>query len=473
MKISGSLRDFVIILLLSIVIVCVYAPGFSAIFRNDEWLLNSIIEPMLCWSLPCFKGMLSYSLRPSYTGRHFWPVALWTIMLKLLIFGTKYFWHYALSLGFHICNIILVYFVGLKLSSNRMAALLGAIFFGSTALVSDTIFWTFVFHYIFITTITLISLIFHPALNNSKPKKISLWVFYLSIFIAPLVFETGLITILLAMAIFIAKRQTKTFPFAILAFFLVVLFILRVSLIMRFPISPGALHRFFNSGFTGILNKLFFVICPYFFLNAFLGTLKLFLGVLGAVFNIKIADSVYLCGPDFKNPFTLIAIAFAFISVLYIYRFFMTRGLSRELKFISTSFIVFILLNFVMLSFSIFPGDSIPEIVRQLPRFFYLPTAFMTIFLSQALMRTQNIKLFLIVAIFAVVSGAYFITIQLDNIRPYTDSMKEDVRIFRNNGKLAPRLHPGVGRYAIRLDYSFVEDNIRAYLKLEKKALLK
>lgn len=448
-------ESFFVLFLLIIIILFAYIPGVKLFFRNDEWAFVNDLEPKLSLELGFFKSLFGFLFDPNQSWKHIQPINLGVFMSKYVLFGTKFSLHFGLSLIFHIFNVLLIYLIGLKISANRRAALMGSILFSCTAIFSDTIFWPLMFVYNYILTITLISISLHPTLNNSRFKIISNIVFYLVTAIAPFTYEFGLITVLIAIAMFIFKREIKIFPIVILTIFL---------------ITPVILRAIVGSVATGV----YFVGVPHLILNIFAGIGKLLLGFFGAIFKTKVADTLYIFAPDFKNPVTYIATLLTLISLFFAYKFLRSLDIPRKLKADCIVFFLISLVPFVMTSFACHPSNPNPDLSHQMPRFYYFPAALMAIPLSQAIIfKLKNTKILLIIGMFLVISGTFSIRNYIRILRPHTNSIKEAVTIFRDTGILPPRDHSGVGVDRFKLDWSLTEDTIRSYLKLEDKTLPK
>lgn len=433
-----------------VVIYLAYIPAIELFFRNDEWTFVNDLEPKLCLESGIFKSLFGFLFDPNQSMKHIQPINLGVFMLKYVLFGTKFPLHFGLSLFFHIFNVLLIYLVGLKISANRRAALMGSVLFSCTAIFSDTIFWPLMFVYNYIVTITLISIVLHPTLNNSRFKNISNIGFYTVTAIAPFTYEFGLITVLIAIAMFVWKREIKFSPIAILTTFL---------------ITPIILRAIVGSVTTGV----YFVGVPHLILNIFVGTGKLLLGLFGTVFKTKVADTLYILNPDFRNPVTYIATLLTLISLFWLCKFLISPDIPKKIKADCIGFFLISLVPFAMTSFACHPSNPNPDLSHQMPRFYYFPAALMAISLSQAIVfKLKNTKILLTIGIFIIITGTFSIRNYIKILHPHTDSIKEAVTTFKNTGILPPRDHSGVGVDRFKLDWSLTERSIASYLALGK-----
>lgn len=448
-------ESFFVLSLLIIIILFAYIPGVKLFFRNDEWIFVSHLEPKLSLELGFFKSLFGFLFDPNESWKHIQPINLAVFMSKYVLCGTKFQLHFVLSLIFHIFNVLLIYLIGIKISANKKAALMGSVLFSCTAIFSDTIFWPLMFVYNYIVTITLISMVLHPTLNNSRFKNISSIGFYTVTAIAIFTYEFGVITVLIAIAMFVLKREIKIFPLTILTIFL---------------ITPVILRAIVGSIGSGV----YFVGIPHLILNIFAGTGKLLLGFFGTVFKTKVADTLYIFAPDFKSPVTCIATLLTLFNLFWLYEFLRSPDIPGKLKADCIGFFLISLVPFVMTSFACHPSNPNPDLSHQMPRFYYFPAALVAIPLSQAIVfKLKNTKILLIVGMFLVISGTFSIRNYIKILRPHTGSIKEAVTIFRDTGVLPPRDHSGVGVDRFKLDWSLTEDTIKSYFRLEDKTLPK
>ncbi|MBI4594963.1 MAG: hypothetical protein HY730_01125 [Candidatus Tectomicrobia bacterium] len=439
---------FLSLLLLSV--FWAYIPGVKLFFRNDDWELIGLLEPLVSSSSNNLRHLLQF-LQGKQTEviKHLHPVSLAISTLKYSVFGNNFTFHFILSLSFHLLNTILIYVLGLQLSTRKNAALLGAVLFGSSAFISDTLLWTGQFAFIFITTLTLVSICLHPALLRSRFTLLGNIGFYTVTAIAPLVFELGLITVLLALGLLLVKRPLKVFPLFLLTLFLIFPIITRVMLI--------------GSVVTGV----YFVGIPQLFYNIFISATKLLLGLFGTSYETKVTDTLYILNPDPYSGLTYVSFLLMVMSILCVWDFMKSGNSSRQLKANCLLFLFMSSLPFIMTSFSCDPSNPNPDLSHQMPRYFYLPAALVAIVLAQALgLKFQHLVLWLSMSVFLGLAGLFSIPRYVSILRPYTDDLKQSIVTFADTGRLTRRRYLGVRADAHRLDWSFNEKNIKAYLKM-------
>ena len=83
--------------------------------------------------------------------------------------------------------------------------------------------------------------------------------------------------------------------------FIVLVIILMLPFLVKIMVKPINAGVYF-SGFSQLIY------------NIFIGCIKLLLGFLGAIFEIKVTDTLYILNPAFPTPLTIIAILFLLIT---------------------------------------------------------------------------------------------------------------------------------------------------------------
>jgi hypothetical protein len=444
---------------LVIVVWWTYLPGTELFFRNDDWNLMGV----LCRSMFSESGglndlasLLVYGDNPEV--RHFVPIAVGMAALKFLVFGDRFPLHFGLSLICHICNILLVYMAVLRISSDRMASMLGAAFFACAAIISDTIFWPLQLAFISVTMVTLGSIVLHPALAIQKPGRIRNIAFYVITAMAPFIFELGLVTILLAMAIFVVHRKVKLFPFAMLT-------------------APVAACLLARTVVKSVTTGVYFCGIPQLILNVGTGVVKLVMGLFGAVFSIKVTDTLYILVPDVWNPHTLFSMFLLLISTFCIWRFLRSPDLSASTKAQCVVLLVASVVPFAMTSFACDPSNPNPDLSHQMPRYYYLCAALVIIPLVHSLRFTlHNAKILLLCAAMIALSGISSTRYYMYAIRVFSDDLQQVTVTYKRTGHFPIRTHSGiqVDPYSppYRLDWSFNENNVRCYFTIGNRSLL-
>ena len=85
--------------------------------------------------------------------------------------------------------------------------------------------------------------------------------------------------------------------------------------------------------------------------------------------------------------------------------------------------------------------------------------------------RKKNLLILLVFGSYISVIGLLTTSRYIEMIRPYTDNMKVAVNIFKTTGKFPARQRIGLGVDKYKLDWSFGESQVDAYLKRGKKTL--
>lgn len=442
-----------------LIMLWVYIPGIKLFFRNDDWnffvVMNNNMNNIK-------EQLINFILYGSYYGntlRHFMPINNGLYLFKFYFFGNVFPLHYGFSLILHIINVVLVYIAGMKISSNRVASFIGTILFGFSAIYADTVFWPLLVSYILLITVTLLSIIFHPALRmaNQKFTRISNILFYITTAIAPLVYEPGIITIIIAIFLFVSKGKFKIRQITILTLFLLMYFISRIIVVNIKSLN----HSIF---FCGVRSLIF---------NMFIAPLKLLLGIFGGIFKIEVTDTLYILAPDFKNPITLIAIAIILIVLFYVLKFIKDPDVSKSLKVNCLILFIMAMVPFIMFSSSCDPTNSDPDLVHQMPRYFYFSIVLATISLTQAIFYKRKIIFSIILSIFVIYSGIFSTLRYFKSIKPHTDKMKEAVVVFKHTLNLPYKgPHPGLGlSKPWLLDWTFDEVSVNAYLHIPSKSI--
>lgn len=435
-----------------------YKPGVKLFFRNDEWEAIGVLAPRL----RSLKGMMGFVAGTKhYFVKHFYPLGNLVFFIKFKLCGNCFRRHFMFSFIFHLINVVLVYFICLKLSSGYLPALLGVILFGFSPLVVDMIVWPLMSFQIVCTTFILASICLHPVFIDFG--LLGLTGFYSTVVCAAMLFETGLLATLIAIALFLINGQAGIKDLLILGVPFVIYFIGRI--IMNGTLGIYSQEKKIENVFTGI----YFIGVRKSIFNIFNATAKILFGLFAGRFKIKIADTLYILKPDFKDPVTVLASLLLFYLIYSICGFVANPSILNSQKQYCLLFFIISCLHFIMISFSIIYPKQNHNIAHQLPRHFYFPSSIMAILIVIILSANQPGSIFFVMAgVFILINGAFSIRKQISMIRPYTDNMRESVEIFKDTGKLPYR---GERNCAddIKLDWSFNEDNIKAFLTMRKK----
>lgn len=448
-------------LLIIIVIIALcwaYRPGVKLFFRNDGWEALSVVAPML----DSFNGMLGFVKGTKhYYVKHFYPLGNLAFYIKFKLCGNSFRRHFLFSFIFHLINVVLVYIICLDLSSSCLPAIVGAILFGFSPLIVDMVVWPLMSFQIVCTSAILASIYLHPVFNDFG--SLGLVGFYVTVIAATILFETGLLATLIAIAIYVINGHTGVNELLILVIPFLLYFIGRI--LVNGTLGIYSQEKKVDNIFTGIY---FIGICKS-ICNLVNSMGKLLFGLFAAKFKLKITDTLYILKPDIKEPSTVLAGLLLFY-LFYSLKVFISDPLtSVSLKYYCLLFPVIICLHFIMVSFSIIYPKQNHNIAHQLPRHFYFPSSILSMVVVVILAVNQPYTYFFIMlAVFVIINGAFVIREQISMLKPFTDNMREAVDIFKETGKLPDR---GIRKCAddIRLDWSFNEESIKAYLSMEKR----
>ncbi|MBI4023335.1 MAG: hypothetical protein HY360_00035 [Verrucomicrobia bacterium] len=443
-----------LVLLLGILAV-VYLPGALLFFRNDEWNLIRVIDHTLSQqdaTLSAVCHFVIYGDNPKL--RHIIPVSLALVIFKYEYFTIQFTNHYLISLAVHLANTWLVYRIAVVLGANAAAALLGATLFGSAALIADTLFWTAQFPYISLTCVTLISICLHPSLSARPPDRRSFVLFYLVTASAPFVLELGYCTLLLAMFFAAVRRPVN----ARLVITLVGVFMAALGLRISLVSMQGNVHS------VG-LGKLI--------ANVFVGMSKLFYGMAGGQFNLKITDTLYLLSPALQNPLTILSFCLAALFAFATARQLFARSNPPHLRFCYLSLLIIAALPFAVTSLACDPSNPNPDLSHQMPRYYYLSAPLLAILIAQGVTNLAAApRLWAICGILLLVANAFAIRGQIRALRPHTDDMRKTMAVFENSGHWPAERKRGPGVDSFRLDWSFNPRTVISFIRLRDRLYL-
>lgn len=447
--------------LIIIAMIIAYLPGRELFFRSCEWEETFLIEK----SRHSLKSLLYFiSGTTACFTKHFFPIGYVFVALRYSLFRNRYNFHLYCSLLFHIVNVVLVYFVALTISSNHKAALMSSVLFAFTAIIADTILWVIMFPNIVCMTAIFTSILTHPELINDNV--VTNILFYASLFLVPMFYETGLVAPIIAVLICLLKNNYD--PVFILVLFM--------------PIAIYFIGRRLVNGTFGVFSKaggskngaLCFLGIKLSIKHIFMAMLKVILSFFQCKFKIKILETMFMFKPNFKSPLTILSFGLTCYMLFSVFGVVISEDISTVTKLIMIIFPTVTFMHFFMLSFNIQPWYRDYDPIRQAdttPWYMYSPSAFMSIPVGYVIIANQKNMTFLVVcSFFIVVNGIYSIREQIKMLRPCTDSMKESLKFFKKNGCLPYRGR----RYLMehyRLDGMFRNDMVLGILRFGDKNL--
>ena len=374
---------------------------------------------------------------------HVHPLSLLTLFEKFRIFRTRFHLHFYASLFFHIINVFLIYWVSLKLSSDQVASITGAVMFGACALIADTVFLPGFLVYLLTTTLLLLTIGLHPVFNHDQGI-LSFSLFLIANALSPWLMELGLVTVFISLCFFVIYDPMNIFFVSFLCIFIL------IPLFVRFFLSRRIRNSCFCFiGFSNLLK------------NIIIGNLKLFMGLLGGVFKMKATDTLYVLKPDFRHLFTWLSIALTVIISYYLvyYMFDMQTLFSKKIEiaicFFSAS------LPFLMVSLAYNMPNPNKDLSHQMPRYFYFPAALICIVCVLLSPDFLNKDTALLVILFLIISGVYGLKNQILLLKSLTDKIRERLELFNNTGLIL------INPECSSLDWSFDIESVRAYLEIE------
>lgn len=438
------------LVLFAVVIFFVYYPAKNLFFRLDEWYnMPKICAYFNSKNLYEKMKLLFFDIWGENKIFHMHPISLSTLFYKFKFLGTNFPRHLYLSLSFHLLNYFLLYLVSLKITGNSYVAIISAILFGFSPLISDTIFMPGYFAFILVTSFTLLSILFNPVFGTSEVSNILFILFNL---LSPFVFELGIITPLFSILILTIYNHLNLYNYVLLIIVIFLPFLLRI------------LYR--SKGHDAELMKKRNILDI--FLIAIEGLFKTAIGIFSCSFNSVVADHVYVRQPT-KNITTFVAFSFFLICFISLVLFFIDKRVLLELKSLLFVLMCIATIPFIMV-YMYYPIEGLShfreldKIAIQLSRYFYLPTALVSIIISTVLVNSIGV----LCSFFIVLISSSLCMVQIRNsyklILPHTNDIKKRLSEFNETGFLKSRSTKNIFDY--RLDCFFNIETVFAFNKL-------
>jgi len=446
--------DNIFLIALLLLTFIAYYPARNLFFRNDEWEQITFIEK----ALNSRKALWSYIKGTEFAVvKHFIPFGHLSYFLRYYFCRDNFSCHFLTNLSMHLINVVLIYFIAMILGIDQYTALFIALLFAFVPVMADTIFWPIMSLITLSTMFILISIITHPAISTVNIFNFSM--FIISLILAALTMEFGILASCLAFGIFLIYGSLDLYAILICLLPIAMYFIGRRLIIGSFSLSKGQ-----KTPLIGVSKTLS---------NIYTGIIKLLLSNFAAVFNKKATDTLYILKPNLKRVQTLVSLLLLIAILITIIVFFFNNEIDTVKKWLLTIFLAMISGCFLMVSFGVEKSNPNPDLPHQMPRFYYLPAAIIALVIGLSLntLPPWKVYIYLAVSTYIVIRNTQSIRQQISLLKTHTDSLREDATAFIETGLMPQRqVISCIDDY--RLDWSFNEFSVAAYYRLGIKDIV-